>query len=622
MLVELTMGFVPGSKRMLSLSLPARIALLVAIFLVVCVATAFVAFYQTENRASWNYWVNPVRVTVIAVLLVVIPVVVYQVLRLWLTGVRSRFPDIDEAWRAGLAELQRCGIDLSETPIFLLLGSADEAQEKAVFGAARLDLRIRDLPQGPAALHWFATGEAVYLAPDEHVLPQQPGRSEPFGAERGATADRAVAARARRRRDSRYRGGGGSRNPSVASSSPMPAPASSGAAPQSDIRGTMMLGAAVGDRLPQTAEKRLVTLPPADAVEQQARLGYVCELLRRLRRPLCPANGVLALLPYDLILHGPREAIELERCVKRDMDALREGLMLRCPVTALVVGMEQDAGFRELLRRVGRERSIGQRFGKGFSLWNLPVHERLTAVCLHACGAFEDWIYALFAERGSLSKPGNTKLFALLCNMRRNVQSRLAKIVANGFGFDPEVEPDHEPLLFGGLYFAATGETEDRQAFVKSVFEKLPEQQEEIEWMEAARLEDGKYRTLALWAYGLDTLLLSRPYRHVRLQVALGETVAGKKSDFLFFGSVLGLGNASHRRRMKGNAGRPRAAFDLEASARGGCYGQRWLIGAFPCLPLRGPLSRNNGSSSARGSSVRWRYRFTASCRHGSSWTT
>ena len=112
------------------------------------------------------------------------------------------------------------------------------------------------------------------------------------------------------------------------------------------------------------------------------------------------------------------------------------------------------------------------------------------------------------AERGSLSKPGNTKLYALLCNLRRNVQSRLVKIVARGFGYDPEVEPEHESLLFGGLYFAATGETEDRQAFVKSVFEKLPEQQEEIEWMAAARDEDEKYRTLALWAYGLDTLLL------------------------------------------------------------------------------------------------------------------
>ena len=251
---------------------------------------------------------------------------------------------------------------------------------------------------------------------------------------------------------------------------------------------------------------------------------------------MCPVNGLLAWLPYDLILRGPREAIELERCVKRDMDALREGLMLRCPVTVLVVGMEEDAGFRELLRRVGRERGLGQRFGKGFSLWNPPLHERLTAVCLHACSAFEDWIYALFAERGSLSKPGNTKLFALLCNMRRNVQTRLAKIVANGFGFDPEIEPDHEPLLFGGLYFAATGETEDRQAFIKSVFDKLPEQQEEIEWTEPALREDGKYRTLALCAYVLDTLLLAALVGCLST-VVLGEDVAQlfvQKAGFLF----------------------------------------------------------------------------------------
>jgi len=72
----------------------------------------------------------------------------------------------------------------------------------------------------------------------------------------------------------------GGSNPSVASSSPIPA-ASSDAAPHSDIRGTMMLGAAVGDRIPQIAEKRLVTLPPAEANEQRARLEYVCELLRR-----------------------------------------------------------------------------------------------------------------------------------------------------------------------------------------------------------------------------------------------------------------------------------------------------------------------------------------------------
>jgi len=271
MLVELTMEFMPGSKRMLSLSLPARIALLVAIFLVICVVTAFVAFYQTENRASWDYWVNPVRVTVIAVLLVVIPLVVYQVLRLWLRCVRSRFPDIDEAWQAGLVELQRCGLDVSQVPIFLILGSAGEAQGKAVFGAARLDLRIRDLPQGPAALHWFATADAVYLvltntcclsnlaALGRSVLGEERSRVAPSLPRPVGDAIRGTVMV-------------GASNPAVASSGPLPAPARSSAAAPSDIRGTMILGAAVGDRIPQIAEKKLVTLPPADASEQRARL--------------------------------------------------------------------------------------------------------------------------------------------------------------------------------------------------------------------------------------------------------------------------------------------------------------------------------------------------------------
>jgi len=507
-LVELMITCLPGSKRMLSISLPARVAMLVAIFLVISVVTASVAFYQTENRASWNYWVNPGRVTAIAILLVVIPLVVYQVLRLWLTGASSRFPDIDEAWRAGLAELQRCGLDVSQIPIFLILGSAGEVQEKAIFGAARLDLRIREFPPGPAALHWFATADAVYVVLTNTCCLSNLaalGRSVPVEERpRGAAPRPAPAGDAIR--GTVVLGGAGS---AVASSGPIAAATPSSPSPQSDVRGTMMLGAAVGDRMPQIAERKVVALAPADAAKQRDRLEYVCELLRRLRRPLCPINGLLVWLPYGLILRGPREAIELERCVKRDMDALRAGLMLRCPVTALVVGMEEDAGFRELLRRVGRERAVGQRFGKGFSLWNPPNHQRLTAVCVHACSAFEDWVYALFAERGSLSKPGNTKLFALLCNMRRNVQSRLAKIVAAGFGFDPEVDPDQEPILFGGVYFAATGESEDRQAFIKSVFDKLPEQQEEVEWMEAALREDGRYRTLALWGYVLDTLLLA-----------------------------------------------------------------------------------------------------------------
>jgi hypothetical protein len=281
-----------------------------------------------------------------------------------------------------------------------------------------------------------------------------------------------------------------------------------------NIRGTMVVGGQAGtgeleaDGISAAAEKKVIKLDQHDSSEQERRLEYLCRLLRRLRQPLCPVNGVLTLLPFSLIGRSVPESNEVQRAVQRDTSTLLSVLKTRCPVTALVAGLEEESGFRELVRRVGRDRAAGQRFGKGFNLWNPPLPERLEATAAHACGAFEDWVYTLFREKGSLAKPGNTSLFALLCKIRHNLQSRLVNILAIGFGRDVEQDRGGEGLLFGGCYFAATGETEDRQAFVKAVLEKLPEQQEELQWTEDALREDGRYQLAARLALGADTLLL------------------------------------------------------------------------------------------------------------------
>ena len=164
----------------------------------------------------------------------------------------------------------------------------------------------------------------------------------------------------------------------------------------------------------------------------------------------------------------------MQRALQKDLATVLDKLKVRCPVTAMVVGLEEESGFRELVRRVGRARAVGQRFGKGFSIGNPPLPERLEALAAHACGAFEDWVYTLFREKDALSKPGNTKLFGLLCKIRRNVQSRLANILVAGFAAGEAAGRPAENFLFSGCYFAATGDTEDRQAFVQGVFDKLP----------------------------------------------------------------------------------------------------------------------------------------------------
>ena len=79
-------------------------------------------------------------------------------------------------------------------------------------------------------------------------------------------------------------------------------------------------------------------------------------------------------------------------------------------MTALIVGMERERGFRELVRRVGRTRARSQRFGRRFDVRCLASARELSAFCAHVCGAFEDWVYTLFRDEGSLTRPGNIRL--------------------------------------------------------------------------------------------------------------------------------------------------------------------------------------------------------------------
>jgi len=176
----------------------------------------------------------------------------------------------------------------------------------------------------------------------------------------------------------------------------------------------------------------------------------------------------------------------------------------RCPVTALVVGMHQERGFRELVRRVGRERATGQRFGRRFDVRIIPTSENLTALCALSAGVFEDWIHTLFREAEALSRPGNLRLYGLLCKVRSTLSGVLTEVLVGGFAHDPRGKDLAEPIPFSGCYFAATGESEDQQAFVRGVFEKLVEEQEDIEWTTVAANDNRLYifvRLAAVWPH-------------------------------------------------------------------------------------------------------------------------
>jgi hypothetical protein len=501
-------------KRLLGMSLPARVALLLAIFLVLVTIAAVLAYLLTPDRPQWEVWFGAWHILVIAGLLVAIPVVTYFTLKLWLEADVSRFPDIDRAWQAGLHELRRKGVNISDTPLFLVLGADWERVADKLMAASAMDFVVSGVPEGHTPLRWYAHENGIYLVATEvgcltHINSLAPEATGPAGPPTGPVRDiRGTLERPNVRGTMTF----GSPQPdAVEPKESLGAVGRHYAA--GDFRGTLMPGAqvnvvsAASSPVSQGAGGS-TAVSRREMEEHSERLQFVCQLLCKARQPLCPVNGTLALLSWDGIQRRTANK-ELPDSVRRDLDTIRESTRLCCPVTVLVAGMEAEPGFAELVRRVGVDRAKANRFGRGFDQWSPPTAENLDALTSHACGAFEDWVYDLFQQRDALGKAGNTKLYQLLCRIRSRIHKQLCTVLINGLAVDTsERRASGRHQLFCGCYFAATGDSADRQSFVKSVFEKMQQMEDELEWTDEAIFADRRCAGLANALLACNGLLL------------------------------------------------------------------------------------------------------------------
>lgn len=509
------------------LSTAARSAVVLAMFLVLVVLAVWIAFLTDRNNVPWRHSLTIERVLVVLALLLLIPFVFYRAVRLWTEGDKSQFPDLDYAWNAGLESLREHGLSLESIPVFLVLGSASEAQEKALTNASGMGFRVRGVPEGPAPVHWYANVERIYLfcseaswlsglamKVDRRIRRQLASTSmNPDRPVINYTASSPVAQLSSITRPV-SRDVAPTENLGVKTisldefslappSSPPPPPAPSPAvgSPRLDRMESSTVGIGLANDEP-------IAMLPHESAEQLRRLQYFCRLLQRARQPLCATNGILVLLPSAMLQARQQEIEELQKAVKSDLTMSLRTLQIRCPVTTLITGMEYEPGFGELVRRVGRDRAQAQRFGRRFDSRSLPTGTALTSLSAHLCGTFEDWIYTLFREDGALTRPGNMRLFGLLCTVRTNLKNRLSNLLAAAIGYEEGSSNSDEPILYSGCYFAATGDTEDRQAFIKGVLDKLNDEQEDVEWSRDSLRNNRRYRRLMMIG-GVVCLLLT-----------------------------------------------------------------------------------------------------------------
>jgi hypothetical protein len=274
------------------------------------------------------------------------------------------------------------------------------------------------------------------------------------------------------------------------------------------LRGTMDLGdqrsaaPAGGD----DAREMAVLLDKPDQNRQSDRLGHVCRLLERARDPYCTLNGVLVVTPFGLLRRGPEQVRHLANATRQDLRTIQKWARLRCPVLSLIGGMEHEAGFGELVRRVGSGPALEQRIGMRFEPWNLATRERMEALAVHACDRIEGNVYDLFKMQDGYNKPGNTKLYNLLCRTRTGFSDLLKSFLAGAFG---QQDPDERPMLFSGCYFAATGEIERLQGFLKAVLaDRMLENQDDLQWTDEALAQDEAYENWARLGMLASGLLL------------------------------------------------------------------------------------------------------------------
>jgi hypothetical protein len=390
--------------------------------------------------------------------------------RLIADGPRGHFPDLDAAWGEVRGKLSAAGVDVNATPVFLVLGRP-KTDAADFFAATAEPFAVR---YDAGALAVYATREAVYLvASGASVL-------------------------------SKFAGLGDAVTPAA---EPQPVPLLTADLPTNpeDLLAALMpqpqavtrTSPDAADWLPRPAAPVRTELSAEQMKTERDRLVYVCKLLVAARRPLCPANGVIWLLPFrgtdGMVLADATAA-----ACRADLDALETGLQLDVPMTAVFTDAQELQGFRELIGGLPAGVRTERLFGRSFPLVpNVPADARHGMVLSGLEWVAGRLVPALLYQRFGTAPTAEeaARLWRLLDDLfaRRDA---VARVVSQGLLARP-----HRPAMLSGVYFAGTGPDAADRAFAAGVLAELRLSQNLVAWTEAAAADERDCRRTAVVGY-------------------------------------------------------------------------------------------------------------------------
>lgn len=416
----------------------------------------------------------------------------------------SEFPDIDAVWKEAMAALHQANMDVTEAPLFLILGQP-AAGDEALFTAAQMPLTVAQTPRrADAPLHLFAQREGIFITcPGASLLGKQ--ASLYAEEEQGPTPEAAVAETARLQE---------------AQSILAKAKEQGRSLEQLTADEQQQLARLAATPAPPEAENRRRSFLNNQQLIQlcQDRLRYLCHLLVRDRRPYCPINGLLLLVPFKA-LSSDQEASQTATFCQQDLAIIRQTLDVDCPIFVLVGDLENCPGFSQFLSicpESQRQRSLGQRFPL---LPDISRNERLEmfqhGVEAIALKLLPSLMFQLFYPETSTAMPSghlpetmqkNIDLFRFLFHLRQRRQ-HLARLVLRC----AEPAPG-DAAMIAACYLAGTGiDPRFQQAFVPEIFQEMLRNQNFVAWTPQALAEEAAFRRYLRLGYtslGLSLTIL------------------------------------------------------------------------------------------------------------------
>ncbi len=419
----------------------------------------------------------------------------------------SPFPDIDRAWGEAMQALSDKSLDLTEAPLFLLLGRPDEGEEVLFEGISLV------VPQSPsradAPLHVYATSEAIYLSCGGASLLGEQSRI--LAGEVVLRNDRPTGPDTSDEDDDKTRTPGESveADKAVECTRKLRGIEDRIRAEGRELSRTEKLEVRRLKRvLSQIAQPQVLHNRPEEVARLRERLDYLGRLVARQRRPFCGLNGIMLLIPMAAT-DNDLEAHETGTCCLEDLATIREATQVQCPIFATVCDLDQLAGYDAFIKSFPNPQR--GRVGRSFPLVpdlrleQIPgmLESGIRWLCLNS-------LPALAIPQWKLETPGvtdledvvkdNSELFSFLSEIRER-QPRISKLLTRSVVGE----------LFGGCYVAGTGRSSDRdRAFLRAVFGKLTGEQDHVSWTpEAIAEEEAYHRVIRLSYRTLAVVLVS-----------------------------------------------------------------------------------------------------------------